>query len=211
MPISFLGTWKFFGWVGWSRVLAENSPSLDCPADTTFTPVITRNCFGGRDITPQKGWSWKYGKSPTWAKQSLAKSFSWSEHEHWPDSTGDSGLPSPLQATPVLLDAGMPTSLSKPLANSYVTFREKTFFFFPSRSLSIFLVSPYPLGSAHRMFLSPSYSQKTEKGKEEAFCWFLLAPWCMGMETMKDSFVLEKSSSGTYLTVPRGCSAAAVS
>lgn len=124
------------------------------------------------------------------------------KQEPWADCTGNSALLSHRQATQIPLDAGVSTSLSRSLTNTYMTFRERTlnFFFFPRRSFSIFLVNLYPL--AHRMFLGSSHWQQTEKRKEEALYFFILAPWCRGMKPGKENSILDKPSSSTYLTVP---------
>lgn len=70
----FFGKIIHYSWAGISGVLVESSPGTDCPAETTLTLLITSNAVREWDITSQRGWSWKYGCRPTWAKHALANS-----------------------------------------------------------------------------------------------------------------------------------------
>lgn len=196
-------------WAGVSRVLAENSSCTDCPAEIALTPATL---LGRRRSTPKGDWFWKYSNSAVWANKAnpgwQQKISLEAKREHWPDSTGDSALPSPLQATPMPLYAGVPTSLSKVLANSYMTFREKTFLF--SFSPAEACQSPLSACTLLAVHIGCSYSPashsklKGKKGKEETLCCFLSAPWCMDVEPMRDSLVLDNSLSGTYFTLSQG-------
>lgn len=104
--------------------------------------------------------------NPGWQQKTSLES----EHKPWLDSMSDSDLPSPLQAT---LGAGI--SPVFPCHRQTVTWlsERKFSFFFTSRSLSMCLVSLYPLGSACRMFLSPATYSKLKKGKKRLCAVFI--------------------------------------